>query len=228
MPFSLELELAHLRRRLLEVHDLGRLLEDVRLGHREHRTEAGVHPLGEVARDLQVLALVLADRDERGVVHEDVGGHEHRVGEQPDVGVVPLGGLVLELRHAAHLAHRRLAGQDPRELGVLANVALAEHRRGLGVDTARDELGRRHPGAAPQHLGVGGHGQRVQVGHEVVGVEVLLQPDPVDQRPQVVAEVQGVARRLHPREDARACGIGRSRRGHGLIVSGGAVLDSPA
>ena len=98
---------------------------------------------------------------------------------------------------------------------MLADVALAEHRGGLGVDAAGDELRGGDPGAAAQHLGVGRHRERVQVGDEVVGVEVLLQPDPVHEGTEEVAEVEGVARRLHPGEDARACGSGRCGGGHG-------------
>ena len=41
-----------------------------------------VEPDRDVARELDVLALVVADRDLVGVVEEDVGGHEHRVVEQ--------------------------------------------------------------------------------------------------------------------------------------------------
>ncbi len=90
-----------------------------------------------------------------------------------------------------------------------------EHRGRLGVDPAGDELRGGDPGAAAQHLGVGRHGERVQVGDEVVGVEVLLQADPVHEGAEEVAEVEGVARRLHPGEDARACGSGRCGGGHG-------------
>ena len=47
---------------------------------------AGVEPHGQVPGQLQVLALVLPDRHLVGLVEQDVGGHQHRVGEQPDVG----------------------------------------------------------------------------------------------------------------------------------------------
>ena len=43
-----------------------------------------VEPLREVAGELEVLALVLADRHEVRAVEQDVGGLEDRVGEQPD------------------------------------------------------------------------------------------------------------------------------------------------
>jgi hypothetical protein len=48
-----------------------------------------VEPLGDVAGDLQVLLLVLPDRDDVGVVEQDVGGLEDRVGEQAVLGGQP-------------------------------------------------------------------------------------------------------------------------------------------
>ena len=81
--------LAHLLLDLLQVVDLGGLLEDVGLGHRERRTEARVEPRGEVARELDVLALVLADRHPVGLVEQDVGRLQDRVGEQPDAAGSP-------------------------------------------------------------------------------------------------------------------------------------------
>ena len=52
-------------------------------GTTQRLAEAGVEPLGDVAHQLDVLALVLADRDLVGPVGQHVGGLEHRVEEQP-------------------------------------------------------------------------------------------------------------------------------------------------
>ena len=60
----------------------------------------------DVARELDVLALVVADGHLVGVVEEDVGGHQHRVVEQPDAHRLLALGLLLELRHAPQLAER--------------------------------------------------------------------------------------------------------------------------
>ena len=59
--------------------------------------------------------------------------------------------------------------------GVLGDVALAEDRRTRRVHTTGDELGSRDARPAAEHGRVGRHGQRVQVGDEVVGVELVLQ-----------------------------------------------------
>ena len=45
-----------------------------RLGHDQRLAEAGVEALGDVAHQLDVLALVLADRHLVGAVGEHVGG----------------------------------------------------------------------------------------------------------------------------------------------------------
>ena len=66
---------------LLEVHDPGADRGDGVLGHDEGLAVAGVEPLGHVAGQLDVLALVVAHRHPVGVVEEDVGGLEGRVGE---------------------------------------------------------------------------------------------------------------------------------------------------
>ena len=52
-------------------------------GHDERLAEARVEPLGDVAGELEVLPLVVADRDDVGLVEQDVAGHQHRVGEEP-------------------------------------------------------------------------------------------------------------------------------------------------
>src|SRR3954447_15822629 len=98
--------LAHLLLRRLQVHDPRRRLRDEPGGHREGVTEAAVEPDREVAGELQVLALVVAHGHLVGLVDEDVGGHQDRVGEQAHRGAgraVALA-LVLELRHPARLA----------------------------------------------------------------------------------------------------------------------------
>ena len=57
---------------------------------------------GDITRDLDVLALVVADGHFVGVVQHDVGGLQRRVREQSgrDELVLALGRLVLELGHS--------------------------------------------------------------------------------------------------------------------------------
>ena len=52
--------------------------------HDERGAVPAVEAVGEVAGQLEVLALVLADGYLVGLVEEDVGRLQHRVGEQAD------------------------------------------------------------------------------------------------------------------------------------------------
>ena len=56
-----------------------------------------------------MLLLVLADRDEIGLVKQDVGGHQDGIREKADAGAFAVAAglrhLVLELRHPLKLAH---------------------------------------------------------------------------------------------------------------------------
>ena len=148
--------LAHLLLRRLQVHHPRPGLGDEPGGHGEGLPEAVVEPGREVAGQLEVLALVVTDRHLVGLVDEDVGGHEHRVGEQPDraaVGALALA-LVLELRHPAGLAEPGHALQHPRQLHVLGHVALHEQRAARRVDAEREQLRGRGQRVLPQLGGV--------------------------------------------------------------------------
>jgi hypothetical protein len=191
-------------------------------GHDEGVAVPGVEPLREVAGELQVLPLVLADGHPGGVVEQDVGRLQDRVGEQADRGAVDAlaGRLVLELRHASGLAEPGQALQHPRELGVLGDMALDEEDRAGRVDAGGEELGGGQPRPAAEQPGVVLDGDRVLVDDAVVGAVVLLQGHPLHERPQVVPEVQRVRGRLHARQQARRlrrrhCRAGRFGGRHG-------------
>ena len=89
--------------------------------------EVVVELLGDVAGQLQMLLLVVADRHVRGAIGEDVGRHQHGIGVEADGRVLAvLAGLLLELRHAVEPAEPRHAVEDPGQLGVLGHLALVE------------------------------------------------------------------------------------------------------
>ena len=86
-----------------------------------------------------MLALVVADRDEVGLVEQDVAGHQDRIGEEPGRDeLLPLA-LLLELRHPPELPVARHRREQPRRLGVRRHVALREDRRALRVEPGREE-----------------------------------------------------------------------------------------
>ena len=216
--------LAHLLGAVAQAHDARRRAEDQRLGDREEigHGEVVVEFDGDVARQLEMLLLVLADRNVRGLVDQDVGCHQRRIGEQAERDVLAiLAGLLLELRHAAHPAHARHAIEDPRELGVLGHHRLVEDDLLAAIDAGGQERRGDLARLAGQQLGVLPHGDGVHVDHAVQALEVALQAREVADCAEIVAEVE-IAGGLDAGKDAalealggvgRQMRIGRGRRG---------------
>ena len=96
------------------------------LGHGEDLAVAPVEPQREVAGQLDVLALVGADRHLRGAVEQDVGRHQGGIGEQRDPGGVDAAALLLELDHPVQLAGGGDALEQVGQLGVRRHLALPE------------------------------------------------------------------------------------------------------
>jgi hypothetical protein len=67
-------------------------------------------------RHLDVLLLVLADRHERASTDEDVGRHEHRMVEEPHLGLEAFDDFVFVARGALEEPLAADAGDEPREL----------------------------------------------------------------------------------------------------------------
>ena len=197
----------HLLRRLLEVHDPRADLRVHALRDDERLAEARVEALGDVACELEVLPLVVADRDDVGLVEQDVAGHQHRVGEEPGGDELAALALVLELGHAAQLAVARHSRQQPRRLRVRGDVALAEDRRALRVEAGREEHRREVERPRAQVVGVVLDGDRVQVDDAEEAVAALLRRRVLAEAADQVAEVL-VARRLDAAEDPHSSLLG--------------------
>ncbi len=147
-----------------------------------------------------MLLLVVADRHMGGAIHQNVGRHQHRIIVEADGRVLAvLAGLFLELGHAVEPADPRHAIEDPGQLRVSGDLALVEHDVLLRIDAAGDEgggdfagvareLGRTAPHVHPLRDGV-------QVDHAIQAVVGFLQFDEIDDRAEVIAEMQ-IARRL--------------------------------
>ena len=111
--------LGHLRLPI-ETHDAPRRCQErgglrkVRLIRRETR----VPPARDLARQLQMLDLVFAHRDDVGSVQENVCGLQHRIVEQPGGNALLALRLVLELGLAFELAKGRDRVENPRQLGM--------------------------------------------------------------------------------------------------------------
>jgi len=192
--------LRHLPRRLLEVHHPRAHRRDGGLGDDERVAVAMVEADGEVARQLEVLALVVTHGHAIGVVEQDVGRHQRGIGQQAGRHEVRAFGLVLELGHATELAERCRALEDPGQLGVLVHVALDEERGHVGIDADGEQQLGQLERAGPEVGGILRDGERVQVDDAVEGVGSVLVGHPVAQRAEQVAELH-VAAWLDARED---------------------------
>ena len=95
-----------------------------RARYHERPAIAGVEPVGHVAGQFEVLALVVADRHLVGVVQQDVGRHEHRIGQQRQPDRFRAGRLLPELDHPGGLAVAGGALEQVVQLGVLGYVGL--------------------------------------------------------------------------------------------------------
>ena len=178
---------------MLEVHDPSTRDGDRRLRHHEDVAEAAVEPDGHIACQLEVLALVIADRDPLSVVEDDIGGLQHGIGEQPDPDRLLAGTLVLELRHPLQLTHGGSALEQPCHLGVLDHVALDEQGAPIGVEPGGQQVERGVVGPAPQFGRVDVERQGVEVDHAVERIMGPLVLHPVADGPQVVAEMEVAA-----------------------------------
>ena len=188
--------LAHLLLRRVECHNPRSRGRDHGLGHDEGLPVKMIEPPGERPHELQVLPLVLAHGDEVRVVEEHVGGLQHGVVEEARARRLDpaLAGLVLELRHARELPKARHAVQQPAQLRVPADPALAEDHAFFGVEARGQVDGSDLPDLLPEHLRVLRNRDRVQVHDAEVVLVLVLHGDPVLERPHVVAQVQVTAR----------------------------------
>src|SRR2546421_171426 len=158
------------------------------LGDADRLHEAIVEALGDVARQLEMLALVVADRHEVGLVEQDVAGHQDGIREEPGRDELLALGLLLELHHAAQLAVARHGRKEPRRFGVRGHVALTEDRRPLRVEPAREEQCREIERRAAQLSRVVLDRDRVQVDDAEEAVPGLLGLHVLAKPPAVVAE----------------------------------------
>jgi hypothetical protein len=133
--------LRHLRIAVAQAHDPRSGLRDQRLRKREQFDAiVGVELGPDVADQLDMLLLVLADRHVARLVEEHVRGLQHRIGVQADArALAVLAGLFLELRHAVQPADPRRAVQDPGEFRVGRHRGMIEQHGSALVDPARDQ-----------------------------------------------------------------------------------------
>ena len=138
-----------------------------------------------------MLDLVLADGHDVGVVDQNVGRHQHRIGEQPGVGADPAGLLILVGNAALQQAHRCAAEKDPAELGHLGHVRLQEQGGAIRIEPQGQQIERRVERVAPQLRRVADRRQGVQIGNEIKGrFGLVLQVDVLPNCAEVIAPME--------------------------------------
>ena len=152
-----------------------------------------------------MLALVVADGHLVGVVEEDVGGHERRVGEQA-AGHEPAAALSALSDLSLNWVMRRSSPIEAvHSMSQASSLCSCTWLCTNSVDTVGSrpdgqEGGGQAEGLGPQLRRVLGHGEGVEVDHAVEGFGALV-VDPVAQGAQVAAEGR-VPGRFHAREHA--------------------------
>jgi hypothetical protein len=170
------------------------LFADERLGAHQNLAIRLVELALQVLGDLDVLLLVLAHGDQLRLVDEDVGRHQHGIGEQPVVGRKPLGHLILVGMGPLKQPQRRDARQDPRQLRHFGHVGLAE-KHGLGRIKTQRQVAHGHlPGVLDHQLGVVQAGERMVIRDEVEALMLGLHFDLRAHGPEVISQMQAAGR----------------------------------
>ncbi len=148
----------------------------------------------DLAGDLHVRDLVLADRHEHRPVQQDVGALQQRIAEKAVGGEIPLLELLLLVlvgRDALEPAERRDHRQQQVQFRVLRHARLDEQRGHRRIEPGREPVDDHLPHHRPDLPRVlVPRRQGVQVGDEEIAVVLVLQFGPVAQGAVVVAQVQ--------------------------------------
>jgi hypothetical protein len=92
---------------------------------------------GNVARQLDVLQLILADGHVGGAKEQNVGRLQHGVGEQAERSFSGRFRLVLELIHSRQLWQCHLTAEYPSQLAMVGHLRLLIEDGALRIDAAR-------------------------------------------------------------------------------------------
>ena len=200
------------------IEELGVLLAHLALGLFRLLLEAGLATVDvietprDLARQLDMGDLVLADRDLAGLVHEDVRALEQRITEKTvgrKIALLELLLLVLVARHSLEPTQGRDHGEQQMQLGVLGHARLDEECCRARIDPGRQPVDHHLAGARRDDRGIlVVRRQGMPVGDEEETLILVLQLQPVLQDTVIVPQME-TARRTHPGEDARVvCGNG--------------------
>ena len=172
-------------------------------GLRKHVLELPIETACDLARELDVRELVLADRHQVRAWHQDVRDLHDRVGEEGDGHRLLAEVVHLRLQRRVALQHpeRQEPAEPDGELGVLGDEALDDEAALRGVETDGEPVQRHLPHGVTHARHVVRIVGDLIVGDQKMAVVLVLEPHPVLERAGIVAEVERSGR-PDAREDA--------------------------
>ncbi len=163
---------------------------DHRLGQFENFAKGLVHLDRDVPGYLQMLLLVAPDWHDVAVVNQNIGGHQHGIGEEAMRRRDPARGLVLEGMAPLEESHRRYGAKDPGQLRDLRHIGLAEKHRAFRIESTGQKIQRQFADICAKRLGILHRGQRMQIGDEIKRLASLLKLDRGLHHSKIVAEMR--------------------------------------
>ena len=152
----------------------------------------------DLARQLDVHHLVLANRHQAGPINQDVSRLQERIAEETvgrEILFLQSFLLILVGRHPLQPTEWGDHRQQEVQFGVFGHAGLDKQGRLARVDTGSQPVDDHVPGTLRDHARiVVVRGQRVPVGDEKETLVLVLQLDPVFQNAMVVPEVQASCR----------------------------------
>ena len=124
-----------------------------------------VETVGHLSRKLQMLCLVVTNRNMGSLVYQNIRSLKHRIREQPKlqflIPVLLVRGLIFPLCHSAQVSSACLTAEDPHQFRVGGYVALVEDGATLGVQANGKHHGKRFLLPLSQLFGVLSDGNSV-------------------------------------------------------------------
>ena len=167
---------------------------DPRFRQLEDLSELLIHFPRQIARNLDVLFLVLADRHDVAVINQNVGRHQHWIAEESYHRSESAREFVFIGVRAFEQPLRRNGRQNPGQLRDLRYIALFEERSAFGIETGRKKIDRNTPDVFAENVRVAHTGQRVIIGNEIKRFALILKRDSGPHHAEIIADVQEAAR----------------------------------
>ncbi len=183
--------LAHLL--AVEAGNRFRLGLDARLRQLEYFAERLIHLHGKIARDLDVLLLIFADRHDVAVIDQNVSRHQDRIREKPRGSAQAARDLVFVRMGALEQSHRRDGGQNPGQLSDLRHIGLAKERRSFRIEPAGEKIDGHAPAIFPQRRRILQAGEGMIIGDKIKRVAFGLERDRRPHHAEIISDVENAA-----------------------------------